>query len=80
MVNGQILIDFDAVSLKMLEKHLTQEHTPRHSAFVSFNLDPDLPPKKLYSNLRQLGVIYGSDKGRCGKNESIFCNANFASE
>jgi hypothetical protein len=26
------------------------------SAFVSINLDPDLPPKKMYSNLRQLGV------------------------
>jgi hypothetical protein len=46
----------------MLEKHLTQKHTPRRSAFVSINLDPDLPPKKLYSNLRQLGVINGSDK------------------
>jgi hypothetical protein len=34
----------------------------RRSAFVSINLDPDLPPKKLYSNLRQLGVINGSNK------------------
>jgi hypothetical protein len=34
----------------------------RRSAFVSVNLDPDLPPKKLYSNLRQLGVINGSNR------------------
>jgi hypothetical protein len=34
----------------------------RRSAVVSINLDPDLPPKKLYSNLRQLGVIDGSNK------------------
>jgi hypothetical protein len=34
----------------------------RRSVFVSINLDPDLPPKKLYSNLRQLGVINGSNK------------------
>jgi hypothetical protein len=34
----------------------------RRSAFVSINLDPDLPPKKLCSNLRQLGVINGSNK------------------
>jgi hypothetical protein len=32
------------------------------SAFVSINLDPDLAPKKYYSNLRQLGVINGSNK------------------
>jgi hypothetical protein len=29
----------------------------RRFAFVSIDLDPDLPPKKMYSNLRQLGVI-----------------------
>jgi hypothetical protein len=34
----------------------------RRSALVSINLDPDLRPKKLYSNLRQLGVINGSNK------------------
>jgi hypothetical protein len=34
----------------------------RHSVFVSIILDPDLFPKKLYSNLRQLGVINGSNK------------------
>jgi hypothetical protein len=34
----------------------------RPSAFVSINLDPDLPPKKLYSNLRQLDVIKESNK------------------
>jgi hypothetical protein len=34
----------------------------RRSAFVSINLDPDLPPKKLYLNLRQLDIINGSNK------------------
>jgi hypothetical protein len=34
----------------------------RRSAFVSIKLDPDLPPKKLQSNLRQLGVTNGSNK------------------
>jgi hypothetical protein len=36
----------------------------RRATFLSFNLDPDLPPKNLHSNLRQLGVINGSN-GRC---------------
>jgi hypothetical protein len=34
----------------------------RRTAFVSINLDPDLPPKRFYSNLRQLGVINESNK------------------
>jgi hypothetical protein len=28
----------------------------KYSEFVSVNLDPDLPPRKLYENLRRLGV------------------------
>jgi hypothetical protein len=44
---------------RMIAKYLLDA---RRSAFVSVNLDPDLPPKKLYSNLRQLGVINGSNR------------------
>jgi hypothetical protein len=31
----------------------------KYSEFVSVHLDPGLPPKKLYDNLRKLGVING---------------------
>jgi hypothetical protein len=48
------------------------------SAFWSINLDPDLPPKKLYSNLCQLGVIDGSNKVEVEVDVTIFCDAKFA--
>jgi hypothetical protein len=44
---------------RRIAKSLLDAH---RSAFVSINLDPDLPPKKFYSNLLQLGVINGSNK------------------
>jgi hypothetical protein len=34
----------------------------KYSQFVSINLDPGLPPKKLYDNLRRLGFINGLDR------------------
>jgi hypothetical protein len=34
----------------------------KYSEFVSVNLDPGLPPKKLYDNLRRLGVINGPER------------------
>jgi hypothetical protein len=34
-----------------------------HSRFVEVNLDPALPPRKLYNNLRELGVINSSSRG-----------------
>jgi hypothetical protein len=34
----------------------------KYFQFVSINLDPGLPPKKLYDNLRRLGVINGPEK------------------
>jgi hypothetical protein len=34
----------------------------KYSEFVSVNLDPGLPPRKLYDNLRRLGVINGSER------------------
>jgi hypothetical protein len=34
----------------------------RYSEFVSVNLDPGLPLRKLNDNLRRLGVINGSDR------------------
>jgi hypothetical protein len=34
----------------------------KYSEFVPGNLDPGLPPRKLYDNLRRLGVINGLDR------------------
>jgi hypothetical protein len=34
----------------------------KYSQFVSINLNPDLPPRKLYDNLRRLGVINGPER------------------
>jgi hypothetical protein len=34
----------------------------KYSEFVSVNLHPGLPPKKLYDNLRRLGVINGPER------------------
>jgi hypothetical protein len=34
----------------------------KYSEFVSVNLDPGLPPKKLHDNLRRLGVINGPER------------------
>jgi hypothetical protein len=34
----------------------------KYSEFVSVNLDSGLPPKKLYDNLRRLGVINGPER------------------
>jgi hypothetical protein len=34
----------------------------KYSQFVSNNLDPGLPPRKLYDNLRRLGVINGPER------------------
>jgi hypothetical protein len=54
----------------------------RRAAFVSINLDPDLPPKMLYSNLRQLGVINGSNKVEVEvdveRMNQFFCDVKFS--
>jgi hypothetical protein len=34
----------------------------KYSEFVSVNFDPGLPSKKLYDNLRRLGVINGPER------------------
>jgi hypothetical protein len=34
----------------------------KYSQFVSINLGPDLPPRKLYDNLLRLGVINGPER------------------
>jgi hypothetical protein len=34
----------------------------KYSEFVSVNLDPGLPPEKLYGNLCRLGVINGPER------------------
>jgi hypothetical protein len=34
----------------------------KYSEFVSVNLDPGLPSRKLYNNLRRLGVINGPER------------------
>jgi hypothetical protein len=34
----------------------------KYSQFVSINLDLSLPPRKLYDNLRRLGVINGPER------------------
>jgi hypothetical protein len=44
---------------RRIAKSLLDAH---RSTFLSINLDPDVPPKKLYSNLRQLGIINESSK------------------
>jgi hypothetical protein len=34
----------------------------KYSQFVSINLDPGQPPRRLYDNLRRLGVINGPER------------------
>jgi hypothetical protein len=34
----------------------------KYSQFVSMNLDPGVPPRKLNDNLRRLGVINGPER------------------
>jgi hypothetical protein len=48
---------------RRIAKSLLDAH---RSAFMSINSNPDLPPKKLYSNLCHLGVINGSNKVKVG--------------
>jgi hypothetical protein len=48
--------------IEYIAKHRhADELVEEYSEFVSVNIDPGLPPRKLYDNLRRLGVINGRE-------------------